>query len=336
MKIHVISETVFHIKGNGVHTAFVDHVDLLKSKDDIEVIVNNEEGKGDVFHSHTYGPYYFIKGFRYKHKRVLTVHVIPDSIKGSLPMWKLWMPIVKWYFKQVYSYADVCIAISPRVHEAILEIGAKTNIVNINNPIPLEKWQRTDEKRKQGRALLGIKEDAFIVLGVGQLQARKGVEDFVDVSEQVPEAEFVWVGGRPFKMMTEGISRIDERIAHSKSNMHFAGMYDLDAMPLVYAAADLMLFPSYQENCPLAPIEAAASGMPVIFRDISEYVSLYENPYLKAKTTDKFVEMTKQLITSSAYYQEGTVISKQLIKQFEKNMIREKLIAVYEGVMKKS
>ncbi len=336
MKIHVISETVFHIKGNGVHTAFVDHVDLLKSKDDIEVIVNNEKGTGDIFHSHTYGPYYFMKGFRYKHKRVLTTHVIPDSIKGSLPMWRFWMPFVKWYFKQVYSYADVCIAISPRVHEAILEIGAKTNIVNINNPIPLEKWQRTDEKRKKGRALLGINEDAFVVLGVGQLQARKGVEDFVDVSEQVPEAEFVWVGGRPFKMMTEGISRIDERIAHAKSNMHFAGMHDLDTMPLVYAAADLMLFPSYQENCPLAPIEAAASGIPVIFRDIPEYVSLYENPYLKAKTTDKFVEMTKQLITYSAYYQEGVAISKQLITQFEKNMIREKLIAVYKELMKKT
>jgi len=336
MKIHVISETVFHIKGNGVHTAFVDHVDLLKSKGDIEVIVNNEKGRGDIFHSHTYGPYYFMKGFRYKHKRVLTTHVIPDSIKGSLPMWRLWMPFVKWYFKQVYSYADVCIAISPRVHEAILEIGAKTNIVNINNPIPLEKWQRTDEKRKKGRALLGINEDAFVVLGVGQLQARKGVEDFVDVSEQVPEAEFVWVGGRPFKMMTEGISRIDERIAHAKPNMHFAGMHDLDTMPLVYAAADLMLFPSYQENCPLAPIEAAASGIPVIFRDIPEYVSLYENPYLKAKTTDKFVEMTKHIISSYNHYQEGVAISKQLITQFEKNMIRKKMIAMYDELIKRN
>lgn len=336
MKIHVISETVFHIKGNGVHTAFVDHVDLLKSKSGIEVIVNNEKGKGDIFHSHTYGPYYFMKGFPYKHKRVLTTHVIPDSIKGSLPMWRLWMPFVKWYFKQVYSYADVCIAISPRVHEAILEIGAKTNIVNINNPIPIEKWQRTDENRQKGRALLGIKEDAFVVLGVGQLQARKGVEDFVDVSEQVPEAEFVWVGGRPFKMMTEGISRIDERIAHAKENMHFAGMYDLDTMPLVYAAADLMLFPSYQENCPLAPIEAAASGMPVIFRDIPEYVSLYDHPYLKAKNTDNFVEMTKQIITSSAFYQEGVGISKQLITQFDRNMILQKLLAVYEELMKKA
>lgn len=333
MKIHVISETVFHIKGNGVHTAFVDHVDLMKSQNDVEIMINNDVGKGDIFHSHTYGPYYFIKGFRYKHKRVLTTHVIPDSIKGSVPYWHLMMPIVKWYFKRVYSYADVCIAISPRVEEAILEIGAHTKIARINNPISIETWQRTEENRKKGRELLGVKEDAFLVLGVGQLQARKGVEDFVDVSEQLPDAEFVWVGGRPFKAFTEGISRIDERIANAKSNMHFAGMLDLDNMPLVYAAADLMLFPSYQENCPLAPIEAASSGMPVIFRDITEYVSLYENPYLKAKTTSEFVEMTKQMMTSPVYYNKGLSISKQLITQFEKTMIRKKLMALYEGLM---
>jgi 1,2-diacylglycerol-3-alpha-glucose alpha-1,2-galactosyltransferase len=333
MKIHVISESAFHIQGNGVHTAFIDHIDLLKSQNDIEIMVNDDVGEGDVFHSHTYGPYYFLKGLRYKHKRVMTVHVIPDSIKGSLPNWSLLMPFVKWYFKRVYAYADVCIAISPRVEEAIIESGAHTKIVRINNPISIEKWHRTDENRKKGRALLGVKEDAFVVLGVGQLQARKGVEDFIDISEQIPDAEFIWVGGRPFKAMTEGIFRIDERVKHVKPNMHFAGMFELEKMPLVYAAADLMLFPSYQENCPLAPIEGAVSGIPVIFRDITEYVSLYENSYLKAKTTDAFVEMTRQMMTSQAYYQEGVSISKQLITQFEKNMILKKLRAVYAGLI---
>jgi 1,2-diacylglycerol-3-alpha-glucose alpha-1,2-galactosyltransferase len=65
-------------------------------------------------------------------------------------------------------------------------------------------------------------------------------------------------------------------------------------MPLIYAAADLMLFPSYQENCPLSPIEAAACGMPVIYRDIEEYKSLYTNSYLKAGNTVEFISMTKK------------------------------------------
>ncbi|MGC9150710.1 MAG: glycosyltransferase family 4 protein [Microbacter sp.] len=332
MKIRVIYETSY--KGNGVYTSFVDHVSLMQPKEneDIKLIINDEEGDADILHSHTYSPYFFWKGWRYKKRRVLTVHVIPDSIKGSLPMSKWMMPIVRWYFKHVYSYADVCIAIAPHVKEAIEELGSKTRIVNIYNPIFLEKWQRTDEKRKMGRALLKLDENAFVVLGVGQLQARKGVEDFIDIAAQIPEAQFCWVGGRPLKM-TEGINRINQRIQQAANNTHFMGMFNLEEMPLVYAAADLMLFPSYQENCPLAPLEAAGSGIPVIFRDLSEYALLYENPYLKAASNDEFVSMTKKMVTSPDFYQRGVMISQQLIKQFEKETVRKKLLALYHELL---
>lgn len=328
MKLHIVSETQYMVKGNGVHTAFIDHVELSKSKNDIEVVVNNE-GTGDVFHSHTYGPLYFLKGLEYKNRRIHTVHVIPDSIKGSLPFWPVFMPFVKWYLKQVYSYAEVCIAISPMVESAIKELGAKTEIVRIANPINTDKWIRTAENRKKGRELLGLSDNEFVVLGVGQLQARKGVEDFMDVAAAIPQGRFVWAGGRPFKGMTEGVSRIDARIASAPDNIQFTGMLDLDQMPLIYAAADAMLFTSYQENCPLAPIEAAACGMPVVFRDIEEYKSLYDYAYLKAATTNEFIEMTKQLMNDKTAYSNGLLVSKQLITQFDKDKIREKLVSLY-------
>ena len=328
MKVHIASETQYMVKGNGVHTAFIDHVELLKSKNDIDVVINNE-GSGDVFHCHTYGPYYFLKGLGYKTKRIHTVHVIPDSIKGSLPFWPLFMPFVKWYLKQVYSYADVCIAISPMVEEAIIDLGAKTEIVRIPNPINIDKWKRTPENRKKGRELLGLKDNEFVVLGVGQLQARKGVEDFIDVAYNIPQAKFVWAGGRPFKTMTEGILRIDERVKSAPKNIQFTGMLELDQMPLIYAAADMMLFTSYQENCPLAPIEAAACGMPVVFRDIYEYKLLYNYSYLKAASTNDFIETTIKLMTDKTFYSDGLQISKQLITQFDKDRIREKLVSLY-------
>jgi 1,2-diacylglycerol-3-alpha-glucose alpha-1,2-galactosyltransferase len=335
LKINVASETKYIVKGNGVHTAFVDHVALLKSNSDVEVLINNE-GVGDVFHCHTYGLYYFLRGARYKGKRIHTVHVIPDSIKGSLPFWQVFMPFVKWYFKQVYSFADVCIAISPMVEEVIKQTGANTEIVRIPNPIHIEKWKRTPEKRKQGREMLGLSENDFVVLGVGQLQARKGVEDFIDIATAIPNAKFVWAGGRPFKVMTEGIARIDARIEKAPANIHFTGMLDLEQMPYIYAAADLMLFTSYQENCPLAPIEAAACGMPVIFRDIVEYKMLYENKYLSAKNTEEFIDITSKMMNNKEFYAEGLKVSANLIKQFDKTVIRQKLINLYYRLNEKT
>ncbi len=187
MRVHIISETLFFIKGTGVHTAFVNHVNLLREKNDIEVVINGE-GSGDVFHSHTYFLYYFWKGRKYKGRRVFTVHVIPDSIKGSLPVWKLFMPFIRWGLKRAYSYADVCLAVSPNVDNAILKTGAKTRIERIVNPVIIDFWKRTEEKRKKGRQMLGLSEHDFVVLGVGQLQGRKGVEDFIEIAQAITDA----------------------------------------------------------------------------------------------------------------------------------------------------
>lgn len=332
MKIHVISETLFLMKATGVHTAFIDHIELLKEKSDIEVIVN-DEGYGDVFHSHTYGLYYLWKGRKYKGRRVFTAHVIPDSIKGSLPLWPLFMPLIRFGLYIVYSYADVCIAISPMVEKAIIESGAKTKIVKISNPIHVEQWKKTEVNRKKGREMLGLNNKEFVVIGVGQLLGRKGVDDFLDIAETIPEVKFVWVGGRPFGVLTEGINRINERIKNAGKNFKYAGQIDLEDMPAIYAAADLMLFPSYQENCPLAPIEAAACGIPVIFRNIKEYQTLYENPYLKASDKNEFIVLTRRMIYNKEYYNEGLNISERLLIQFDKDRIRERMITVYQSLL---
>jgi 1,2-diacylglycerol-3-alpha-glucose alpha-1,2-galactosyltransferase len=243
------------------------------------------------------------------------------------------MPFVRWGLKRAYSYADVCIAISPEVENAIIKTGAKTKIVNINNPIIVDLWKRTEEKRLKGRQMLGLSESDFVVLGVGQLIGRKGVEDFLEIAESISEAKFVWVGGRPFGILTEGIQRINERFKESGESIIYPGELGLDQMPILYAAADLMLFTSYQENSPLAPLEAAACGMPVIYRDLKEYKLLYENPYLKARDNNEFISLTKRMIHDKDFYNEGLKISEQILMQFDKNYIREKLINLYRSLI---
>lgn len=332
MKVHVVSESLFVAKGTGIHTAFLDHVQLLKEKGDIEVVINGE-GWGDVFHSHTYFFYYLWKGRKYKGKRVFTAHVIPDSIKGSLPLWKLFYPFIKWGLKIVYQYADVCIAPSQTVEKAIKDTGAKTPIVKIYHPINIELWKRTDERRIEGRKILGISNNDFVILGVGQLQGRKGVEDFLDIAEAIPEARFVWAGGRPFGALTEGMIRINERFRKAGPNVIQTGQIELENMPLIYAASDLMIFPSHQETFGLAPLEAAASGIPVIFRDLEVYKMLYENPYLKASTTEQFIFLIKRMMNDKNFYEEGLSFSNKLVTQFDKNKIREEFIFLYKSLL---
>ena len=333
IRINVCSETaLLKMQGEGVNTAFVDCVVLLEEKKDLTVLVNND-GWGDIMHSHTYGPYYFWRGLNYRGRKILTVHVIPDSIRGSLPKAKILMPFVRWYFKQVYSYADAVIAISPMVKDAITELGVQTPVFRIDNPIHLAKWKRTKELRDRGRRLLSLKENEFCVLGAGQLQQRKGPEDFIEIGKHIPHAQFRWAGGRPFGALTEGIKRLDQKITQAPPHIQFAGLFPLSDMPAIYAAADLFLFLSHQENCPLAPIEAAASGMPVIYRDIDEYKLLYKNEYWKATTQSEFIGLINLAMTDPQVYSNGLKISESLIAQFDKVFIRQQLMHLYQQIM---
>lgn len=333
IRINVCSETIFlNMQGEGVNTAFVDCVELLEEKEDVRVSVNSQAW-GDIMHSHTYGPYYFLRGLNYARRKILTAHVIPDSIKGSLPFVNLFMPFVKWYFKQVYSYADAVIAISPMVEKAVKDLGVKTPVIRIDNPLHLDKWKRTEELRAKGRILLGLRENDFCVLGVGQLQQRKGPEDFIEIGKQLPGAQFRWAGGRPFGALTEGIKRLDQKIAEAPDHIQFAGLFSLADMPSIYAAADMFLFLSHQENCPLAPIEAAASGMPVVYRDIEEYKLLYKNEYCKATTISQFVDWINRLMNDPHLYESGLKISENLITQFDKYFIRQQLLRLYRRIM---
>ena len=150
MKVHVVYEMARYLKANGVNTVFVQMIDLLQKSNDVEVVVNGQ-GRGDVFHAHSYGLIYFFRGLGYRGRRVLTVHVIPDSARGSIPGWQLMMPLIRWYFRQVYSYADICIALSPMVEKAILDLKSRTRIVRMYNPVPVDFWKSSPELRRLNR-----------------------------------------------------------------------------------------------------------------------------------------------------------------------------------------
>ena len=104
---------------------------------------------------------------------------------------------------------------------------------------------------------------------------------------------------------------------------------------MIYNAADLLLFPSYQENSPLVPIEAAAASLPVIFRDLPEYDRLYRYPYLKAKSDENFADLIKKITLDQTFRTEAITMSQNLIKQFDKDEIRRQLLKLYRDVIGK-
>ncbi|MFH1428946.1 MAG: glycosyltransferase family 4 protein, partial [Candidatus Margulisiibacteriota bacterium] len=174
--------------------------------------------------------------------------------------------------------------------------------------------------------------DEKVALCVGQIQPRKGVEDFLKTAENLPDVKFVWVGGRPYGRLTEEYDKMTKLVDNAPKNVIFAGIIKFEDMPLYYAAADIYFMPSYQENFAFATIEAASVKLPLVTRDNSEYPGTLFEHYLKAHDAEGFTSEIKKLSTDQAFYKEYCQHSDTLANMYEINTYTEKLVAIYRSV----
>jgi len=91
-----------------------------------------------------------------------------------------------------------------------------------------------------------------------------------------------------------------------------------------------MLFPSFQENCPYAPMEAASCGRPVVFRDLVEYRSLYRSEYLKAGDLPELTLVVRRLLDSASERERWASASHALSQGFRVADFVDTLARIYD------
>ncbi len=332
IRVNIISESG-GFKAQGVHTAFVDMVEALKKRAEVECLINVPE-QGDILHAHTFGPAYWTKRHKYTGRRVMTAHVIPDSFKGSLVGWQLWMPIAEWYLKMAYNSAEVVLAVAPHVKTELERIGVRSRIEVLTNPVNVDRFYVDAALRAKGRAKLGLAEGQKVALSVGQVQPRKGVAEFIETAKACPDVTFLWFGGRPFGGLTDAVKALDAAIAAAPSNVKFPGTVDLEDMPAIYSASDLLFFPSWQENCALAINEAMACGVPMLLKDNPEYPPLYgaEN-YLKAKDPAGYAAEIRRFFADEGLRQDLSRRSVETASKFSVTKYADFLVKLYQGLL---
>ena len=148
-------------------------------------------------------------------------------------------------------------------HERVIQPGRGVVLgQGSGNGIDVDRFDSTPD-RSRARAALGLPDDATVVGFVGRLTSDKGVPDLVEafglLREQNPSLRLLLVGdmeaGDPLADRTRDAITTGARIAH----LPFTS--DVGA---VYAAIDVLAFPSYREGLPNAPLEAQLCGRPVV------------------------------------------------------------------------
>jgi len=330
MIVNMISESEYFTKGHGVHTAFINIVDMLREKG-VEVWINSRQ-KTDIIHIHTIGPYSLYKTFT-NNPVVISAHVIPSSFIGSLKGSQYWLPAASVYLRIFYNRADLVLAVAPKVKDELIKIGVQRRIGIFPNPINQKIFKEDAGLREAGRQKIGVTKSDFVVLGVGQIQPRKGFDDFWEVAKNLPKIKFVWSGGKPFKQFTA--SSKETKIGKNQpQNLSIAGPFGYENMPSIYNAADVFFLPSYQENAPMAVIEAGSCGLPLVLRDLTEYKVLYHEGYLAASTNPSFRAAILGLYDDKKLYKQVKEEGRNLSIKFSFDMQGDSLIQYYQGLLK--
>jgi glycosyltransferase involved in cell wall biosynthesis len=113
---------------------------------------------------------------------------------------------------------------------------------------------------------LGLPEDRKIILHIGTAARRKRIPLLLDAfarSRACQDALLVRIG-----RASPGHRSLAARLGISERVRFLEGI-DAEKLPLYYSAADLLVFPSSYEGFGLPPLEAMASGCPVIAADNS-------------------------------------------------------------------
>ncbi|WP_248963297.1 glycosyltransferase [Sphaerisporangium perillae] len=138
-------------------------------------------------------------------------------------------------------------------------------------------------------------DDRLVVLGVGQVQPRKGVEEFVSCARSLPHLRFVWVGGMQFGMISDARHDLTRLRENAPANVTFTGLVPREKVFEYCAAADVFFLPSKHETFGLATLEAATAALPVVVPDLPCYREWLKDAYLHARTVTEFVELLRSL-----------------------------------------
>ena len=314
------------VAGQGVGSAYLEQVNLIKegAPELFEVMINSHK-KSDIIHCHTIDLNNYFKMVFTKKPKVAYVHFLPHTLDDSIKLPKPIFSIFKKYVVSFYRKANYLVVVNPIFIDELAKYNIpKEKIIYIPNYVnKIDFNKKTSKEKLEIRKNLNIDKDKFVVLGVGQIQTRKGVMDFIECSKKLPDIQFVWCGGFSFGKITDGYEELKKIVDNPPKNVKFLGIIPRNQMNDMYNMADLLFMPSYNELFPMSILEASNSHTPVLLRDLDLYKDILFNKYIKGTDNKDFVKEIKKLNEDKTYYDKASHFSKDISEFYDKDHVLE-------------
>lgn len=175
--------------------------------------------------------------------------------------------------EQVVRAADGIIAECPQDRDDLMQLyGADTDKIHVV-PCGVDLDDFWPVPQRQARATLGLPLEERLVLQLGRMVPRKGVDTVIQAIAQLQQqglpTHLVIVGGEspdPDPQKTPEIGRLQTLVSQLdlQQRVTFVGQRGREVLKYFYSAADLFVTTPWYEPFGITPLEAMACGTPVI------------------------------------------------------------------------
>ena len=221
----------------------------------------------------------------------------------------------KIYFKQVKrscTNAHRVITSSQAVKNDLLQYGYVADKKKVD-VVPLGVGNEFKQFESKGDAFLASLKEKYklpprYILFTGRLNIRKNIESLLSALPAVNDKEIslVVVGEKDWK--TPNLRKVLQS-REIRSRVQFINRASTEELPGIYSMANVFCFPSFAEGFGMPPLEAMASGVPVVVSNTTSMpevcgtAALYIDPHDPKNIAEKINEL---LQNNSLYEQKVT------------------------------
>ena len=301
----------------------------LKAYGQLKNVVKN--GGYDIVHCHTPNAAVVTRLVcrRFRRKNNLKVFYTAHGFhfyKGApIKNWLVYYPIEK----VCSCFTDVLITMNKEDYNlAVAKMKAKSVKYVHGVGVDLTRFENIRVNRTEKRLEIGVPEDAFLLISVGELNENKNHQVIIKAIAELnnPSVHYAIAGKGARK---EYLEQLAGALGVSEQ-LHLLG-YRRD-IPELNTSADAFCFPSFREGLPIAPMEAMACGLPIVCSAIRGNVDLIDDSFghlVETNDVSGYASAIKQLIEGPELCKSNGEKSVNNVLNFSTDIVMKEMLTLY-------
>ncbi len=263
-------------------------------------------------------------------KIIYTAHGFHFYKGAPLKNWILFYPIERWLAR----YTDVLITINKEDYIRAKKLFKDKKVEYIPGVgIDTKKFNKVVVNKLAKRKELGLPEDAFVVLSVGEINRNKNHEIIIKAIAKLnnPNIYYVICGQG---VLADYLIDLAKQLSLEKK-VKFLG-YRRDVVEII-KISNIFAFPSFREGLSIALMEAMSAGLPVVCSKIRGNTDLIEEEkggYLvEPNDVEGFANSINKIIKNETLKNNMGKYNEEFIKKFDISNVKRDMEKIYSNLI---